>query len=724
MASIKQRATNAHDPDSRYGNGPTGKKAVNNPLDTEEMQQFAQQCEEWWIEARDKHAESRLQRFIDHDYYDHDQISPEDRAVYEERNQAPIVHNLVHPAIDWLTGTERRTRIDWKVLPRAPEDDAGAKAQTHLLKYVSDANNAGFERSRAFKDAAISGVGFVEEFLRRDKSQEPVGFGYADWRYLWWDPYSRDPDFGDARYFHRVKFTDLDRSVALFPKRSGDLKAVAVSTIDNEFVLLDELDEVPAMFALSSSGTQHALRAASGLSDRHARRRVRLIETWYPRAQVSQEVVAAIADCQDLHGLLYDATNAELRDKLDAGQITLVDAITTRMHLAIWSPGVGLLQHGPSPYQHNQLPFSAVWCFRHHRDGMPYGYVRGMRDPQDEYNKRRAKALFAASVNRVLFEEDAFDEDDERESLDEISKPNGEVRLATGGLNKLKIDTGQEVAQQHIEFMQEAKQQVYEGSGITRENLAHDTNAISGRAILAKQQQGAVTTAEVFDNFRMMIQISGRKLLSNTKIGMALPRQVRILGGNEGIEWLAINQPTYDPTTGTVTWENDILNTMSDFVVGEQDFRETIRMAMAESLMETIGKMPPELALQLIDLAVELTDLPNKDEFVARVRKLNGTAPTPPDPAQVEQANAAAAAQQRDAQIAEEERLAKADKDRASAEKLRADAKKTVIDAKTGAFNAAALVSTAIPLATAADELFAGASATPPQPVPPGVPPQ
>lgn len=721
MAGIKQSASKAHDPDSRYGADKPVKAAPASPLDSEAMTELAKQFEQWWIEARDKHAQNRMERFLDHDYYDHDQISPEDRAVYEERNQAPVVFNLVHGAIDWLSGTERRTRVDWDVQPRGPEDEQGAKAQKQVLKYVSDANRAGWERSRAFKDAVTSGVGFVEEFLRKDKSQEPVGYGYVDWRYLWWDPYSRDLDFGDARYFHRVKFTDLDRAVAMFPDRAADLKAVSVNTVDDDFELMDEVDGMPAMFSLSGNGNFNALRAGSGITDRHSRQRVRLIETWYPRTQVSKEIVAEIVDTTDMAGLLFDATNAQMVEKLEAGQISLSDAITTRMHMAIWSPGLGICQNGESPYRHNQIPFTAAWCYRHHRDGMPYGYVRGMRDAQDEYNKRRAKALFAASVNRVLFENDAFDEDDERDSLDQISLPNGEVRLATGGMGKIKIDTGMDVSATHTAFQAEAKEHIYEGNGITRENLGQTTNAISGRAIVAKQQQGAVTTAEVFDLFRLFIEISGQKLLEVTKQGMSKPRQVRVLGGNEGLEWLAINQPVYNYDTGEVTWDNDILNTLADFKVAQQDFRETLRMAMAESLFETIGKLPPEIAMQLIDLAVELTDLPNKQEFIARVRKINGMTPQPVDPAQAEAEAAQAAAAQRAADLEAAEREAAVEDKRAGAELKRAQAKKAVIGAKTDALNTAGLVAAALPIAAAADDLYAGASATPPQPVPPGV---
>ena len=714
----------AYDPDSRYRSGtPVAESLPSSPLDTEEMRGLAKQFEEWFCEARDMHAESRNQRFIDHDYYDHQQITPEDMAVYEARNQAPVVFNIVHGAIDWLSGTERRTRVDWHIDPRGPEDEAGAKAQTHLLKFTSDANRAPWERSRAFKDAIISGVGFTEEFKRNDASQTPVGYAYSDWRNLWWDPYSRDLDMGDARYFHRVKFVDLDRAIAMFPDRKADLEALAVATYDNEYELLDEAAGLPGMLVLSGTNML-STGMTSGMRDRFARKRVRLFETWYPRAQVSKKIRALIADCCDLDDLAYDETNAELREKVENKQISLIDTVTTRMHMGLWTFGAGILKHSESPYRHNMTPFTPIWCYRNHRDGMPYGFVRGMRDAQDEYNKRRAKALFAASVNQVRYESDAFDQDDADDGLDQISRPDGEVELAPGGLKKIEVVNNLEVSAAHVAFMAEAKEHVYEGNGITRENLGQETNSISGRAILAKQQQGSVTSAEVFDLYRLAFEISGQKLLENVKQFMPQPRQIKVLGGNEGAQWVAINQPVYDHMTGEVRFENDTLNTLSDFKVDAQDYRETVRFAMAESLLETIGKMPPEVALQLLDLALELTDLPNKQEIVDRIRKMNGIAPKAPlTPEQQAAADAQTAAAQNEANIANEERAAKADRDRAQAEKLRADAKGSTLSAQEKAINTAQIAHAALPFVQAADQLFAGAGATPPNPVPPGVQP-
>ena len=106
--------------------------------------------------------------------------------------------------------------------------------------------------------------------------------------------------------------------------------------------------------------------------------------------------------------------------------------------------------------------------------------------------------------------------------------------------------------------------------------------------------------------------------------------------------------------------ENDITRTKADFVVSEADWRATMRQAAAEQLMEMIGKMPPQIGLMLLDLAVESMDLPNREEIAKRIRASTGmkdpdqTEPTPEDIAQ-QQAQAEQAAAQKamfDAELA------------------------------------------------------------------------
>lgn len=662
----------------------------------------------WYSDQVDAHLENRREQLLDADYYDLDQIDERTRRVLEARNQAPLTFDLTHAVVDWIAGTERRTRVDWKVHPRGPEDLQSAEVKTQLLKFVSDTNQAAWERSKAFKDAVKVGVGWIREFAQMDPDRLPVTVQHTDWKAIRWDEYSRADDLRDCRAINIDRYIDLDYSIAMFPDRADELRRVSQQFVDaaTEYVEDDLL--MPQMF--------HGQRVRAGTfaghvrCDRRRRSRVKLVETEYRRVVTEKRVRDLSNSYPELANVMFDPTDGEMADYLARGLITVDDRPVERMWVAIWVPETSILcLHEPMPYKHGRFSLTPTWCYRRDRDGLPYGVIRGLRDPQDEYNKRRGKALFALSTNRLMYEEDAIAKGvDEEDFLEEAAKPNGQLKLASGALQKgkIKIETGGEIATGHITLMEGAARHMFESSGVTRENLGLDSDAKSGKAIIAKQQQGAVGTAEIFDNNRRALQISGEKTLSLTEQYITMPMQIRVVGP-EGVQFVAINQPVADPLTGKVVFENDILSSQADFVVDTQSHHETIRMAMAEQLMETIAGLDPQVGLQLLDLAVELTDLPNRQELVARIRQLNGVGQPAPEPDP--QAEAAAEEQRRaeaEARDVQNQRLlAQADRDRATAENLRAKAQQTTVATKGQALGVAGALQSAIHLAPAADRL-------------------
>lgn len=667
------------------------------------------QLESWYLEQVDAHAQNRREQILDADFYDHDQWDPESVAVLAERNQAALVFNLIKPTVDWLIGTERRTRIDWKVHPRGPEDEALAQAKSKTLKFVADVNEAGFERSRQFADAVKVGVGWVREFAQADADPLPVGVTHIDWKMVRWDPYGRKDDLSDCRSLTLERYVDLDWALALYPAQADALRAAAVNALDPQLELLEDDLALPGLFWGSRPTPGAASLNGSLRLARSCRSRVKLIETEYRRLVRERRLRVLVDDYEALRGAPYDPADGAVNDLLLERKLALDDKPVDRVWRAVWTSGV-LCENAPVPYRHGRFSVTPLWAYRRHRDGLPYGVIRGLRDPQEEYNKRRSKALFAASTNRIIYEKDAIAAEDEDGVLAEAAKPNGQIRLAKDALmqGRFRIDAQVEVTAGHVQLMEQSRQHINEGSGVTRENLGLESGAQSGRAIIAKQQQGAVTTAEIFDNYRRAIQQSGRKTLSLTEQYLTQPMQIRIADG-VGAQWLAINAPSVDPLTGEVIWANDLTASEADFVVDQQDYRETTRMAMAETLFETIRTLPPPLQLQLLDLAIDLTDLPNRAEIVARLREINGVARDGAATPQHQQAADAQAqqAQQHEAQLAQAEREARVAKDRASAEKLLAQAQDTRLATKASALDLAALLQHALPLAPAADRLAA-----------------
>lgn len=696
-------------------------------LDTQENRNLLRRLEEWWCEARDLHADNRREQMIDADYYDCLQWTAADAAVLQDRGQAPLTFPLIKQMCDWVIGTERRTRIDWDVLPRKESDVQAANVKKQVLKYISDINGAGWERSAQFGDQIKVGVGWTEECYNNDQFEEPITVRWQDWKGMWWDPYSRHTTLRDCRYLHRAKWLDLDYAVAMFPDRSAELQTRATDALDPLIETLELEASLPQMFYSSGYATRGMSSAGVGSLglfgttsiERRSRKRVLCLETWYRKAVNTPMLLG-----DDVDGKVpFDPNSADHQQMLARGAVSLVDSVSEQMMLAIWTPGL-LLRSSASPYKHRRFPFTPAWGYRRHRDGMPYGLIRPSRDSQDEFNKRKSRILFELSTTKVMFENGAFDQGDEDDMLEEIKRADGEVRVAKGALehNKIRIERGLDKLEGQIRMLEEARESVYESSGVTRENTGTSTGDQSGRAILAKQQQGSVTTAELFDNFRQAIQESGQKTLSNCEQFMTMPKIIRVAGPDGAKNWVPINQPYFDPVRGGVFFENDITDSEADFIVDETDYRETVRMAMAESLFELIGRLPPQMAMALLDIAVDMTDLPNKQDLVNRIRKLNGQ--MAPGAENTPEGQAAAANQQQQQDAAAQRQAAKEQADidlthaKTEATLAKGDldtvtAQHRAVQGKTDAMRTASLVRAAPNLAPAADRLWDPSQAFP-----------
>lgn len=153
--------------------------------------------------------------------------------------------------------------------------------------------------------------------------------------------------------------------------------------------------------------------------------------------------------------------------------------------------------------------------------------------------------------------------------------------------------------------------------------MGRQTNAVSGEAIKARQFQGSVVTTEPFDNLRYGTQTQGEKQLSLTEQFYTQEKVIRLTGSKGALEWVHINVPELQ-ADGSVRFINDMTSSQADFVVSEQDYAGTLRQVMLENLTKLAERLPPDLALRMLTIAMEFSDLPNKDEVADEIRKMTG----------------------------------------------------------------------------------------------------
>jgi hypothetical protein len=706
------RMSNAVQP---YGNEPI--KA--HELDTDRNIRLWDNLLGHWRRELSRQYDNRLEMGLDADFYDGIQWNANDAETVRERGQQPLVFNVIATTINWLLGTEKRGRTDYKILPRRKEGGKSAEMKTQLLKYLSDANRTEFHISRAFADAVKVGVGWLEEGVQSDDEGEPIYDRYESWRNMLHDSAATELDLEDGRYIFRSKWMDTDIAKAMFPKRKAIIDIAASETGAFFRAMSGSGDE--AMDSAEQDMQESYLNGVGG-TDHSDRERVRMIECWF-KIPTEEDFIKG----GDFTGEIFDARSPGHMSEIESGRGEVVRKVRMRTFCAIFTEA-GLVHLSKSPYRHNRYPFTPIWCYRRDRDNLPYGVVRQMRDPQQDVNKRASKALHILNTNKVIMDEGAVD--DLEAFKEEVSRPDAIIIKKQG--KSLELNVEREFAQTHMQMMEISINRIQHMSGVTDESMGRTTNATSGRAIIARQDQGALATASIFDNLRFARQVSGEKKLSLIEQFMDKRKEFRITNQRGHAEY---------PVANDGMPENDIVRTKADFVISEEDWNSTMRQAQVQALMDlftTLGPVAPEIMIGSLDLLVETMDVPQREELVKRIRALTGAEdpdadPENPDEETMQRQAAKEAESQRMQKMAElemagmeatvAEKMAKTGKLEVEIARILSQTKGGNVETQVRALEAAAQILSNMGLAPVADILMAEAEPKPPQPPMPPPPP-
>lgn len=642
-----------------------------------------------WFVAETYRQRSNRQRMAKSEaYYDQYQYDARTKAAIEARGQYAIVFDRIAPQIDWLIGTERRTRIDYRVDAREAIDTEAltdGENKTKLLKYLDDTGDSVFHRSHAFGITCKAGLAWTEIGADMDNSGEtPVFEVHLSWRDIVHDSFSMAMDPRLMRYIFRIKVVDLDIALAYFPKSKQELMRVQQDAADLDTMRpwISTPGSVLDLEALFGNA------AADGLANEaypmpnlfQGRRRVLLIEAW---------------------------TMEPVRIGPDGRQGGLSDPIRMRPRVTIMTE-FAILWEGWSPYAHNRFPFVPYWAYREAATGLPYSPVRRAMDKQDGLNGAMSRAHYEIATNQIVAEAGAFEPegmgiDEVREEVDD---PEGTIVLANGGLERFQIRRGFEKAEAHMAMAERYIAHLDEASAITREQRGADRAPISGIARQVKENQGSVVTAELFDNVLLAHKWSGEIKLSVVEQYVTKPLAVAVGDERGQKKILEVNQQNPDGT-----WRNDITARKGRFVIAEQPWRQSLAQGHFESLMELLTQLAPvmpQVVTALLDMVFEFADIPNKKSVLERIRAVTGQ-PGPDNqetPEQIEQKKKAAAIAQAEFEAKLAGLQAQVREAQGKGEKLNAEAMLKQLEALYTAAQAAQTVQMNPGVAPMADEIL------------------
>lgn len=584
---------------------------------------------------------NRREMSVDEDFYDGNQFTPEELQQLEDRGIPAVSVNLIGPTIDLLLGMEAKSRTDWIVRPEAGgQADDLALAMSERLSTAEKQTNADAACSAALMRQIIAGLGVVEVGYEPDPFKYPHRVRAHDWREFWIDPLSVEDDLSDARYVRRAKFFDRGELVARFKDKARAIRDIG--TVHGWTTRTAEpWDLAPDLLPSEGVWRDYSLRDMEWFDTE--RDRLMLEEIWY-RVFVRGEIIRM----QDGTAMRFDEANPVHVAAVQAGQVQLFEAAWSEMRVAYFIGPLRVMDIA-SPYPHREFPYVFFWGQREGRSRAPYGVVRRMRPMQREINARRSKMMWALSAKRVTVTKGMVDDVEElrieagrADALFELNNvPNGEF----------KVDDNAGISEPQYKVLVDSIQRLQDVAGVYNTQLGKkDSGAESGVAINQLIEQGSTTVAPLFSKFKAGRTRVGQILLALELTALERLRNVPVqVQTGRGRKTVYLNKPIEAPLDGIEALQNNVASAKLKVTLDDTPSSATFRQQQFDRIAEIISgvqKVNPEAAFKLLDLLIDASDVPNKQEFVDRIREMLGMSADPEAMSPEQQAEAQAQAEE------------------------------------------------------------------------------
>lgn len=581
-------------------------------------------------------------------YYDGDQLPPEVLQVLKDRGQPMTIHNLIAPTVDGVLGMEAKTRTDLLVISDDPDDETEKLAEAINAEFADACRlgNMNKARSDAYAEQIKAGLSWVEVRRNSDPFGPEFKVSTVSRNEVFWDWLSREADLSDCRWLMRRRWMDTDEAKATFP---GMAQVIDYAIDDwRGFVDTTVTEGQPSPLMSAWEEYQSWDRQQNEWLQRE-RRRVLLQVVYYrtfdrlPVMALSSGRVVAF----DKNNLMHAVAVASGRVQVRVGRVSRIREA--------WFVGPHFIVDRPCSAPQGMFPLVPFWGYRKDKTGEPYGLISRAIPAQDEVNFRRIKLTWLLQAKRVIMDEDATQLSD-NELMEQIERPDGIIKLNPARKNQksvadvFRVEQDFQVASQQFQVMQESEKLIQDTMGVYSAFLGQDSNASSGVAISNLVEQGATTLAEINDNYQFACQQVGRLLLAYLLDDLKKRRNHAVVINRDDRQRRQTIVLNAEGDNGELT--NDISRLNTHIALAPVQQTPAFKAQLAQRMSEVIQGLPPQVQAVVLDLWVNLLDVPQKQEFVERIRAALGT-PKSPDEMTLEEQEAAAQQQALEQQQAE-----------------------------------------------------------------------
>ena len=556
----------------------------------------------------------------DMDYADGKQLDSDLLRRQKELGIPPAVENRISPALRSLSGYEATTRTDWRVTPNGEvEGREVAEAINYKLNQAEKKSKADKACSNAFSAQIACGIGWVEVSRESDPFKYPYRCRAVHRNEIHWDMTSEEPDLSDARWLRRQKWLRPERIAQVFPEH-----AELVYALGKHGSQWYELD--PTMDGGGDTGLQNAWHQGrhSTIAEHRwynqANKEMCLVELWYRRW-----VTIFVIKTPNGRVVEYDADNPSHIAAVAYGKAKILKANVSKVRRSYWL-GRHCLYDGESPYKHSHFPYVPFIGFKENSSGVPFGYVRDMRFPQDSLNSGISKLRWAMSVVRVERTKGAVDMTD-AQLRKQIAKPNSDIvlnhqHMAQQG-SRFEVHRDYQLTDQHYQMLQDNRASIVAVSDITQGFMGKAGNATSGRQEQMQIEQSNQSLAVIMDNFRQARTLIGEQLMALIIEDMGNDEQAVIIAGDAitPARKVVVNKPEVDPDTGMVYLSNDIQRTALSVSLEDVPSTNAYRGQQLNAMSEAVKSLPPQYQAAVLPFMMSLMDIPKKEQVIEAVKQ-------------------------------------------------------------------------------------------------------
>lgn len=401
--------------------------------------------------------------------------------------------NRIRRIKNMISGYQRKNRKSTIVVPVENADDQTSDQFTKIMSWCNQQENILHTISDSFDGALVTGMNLLQVWVdyRNDPVSGNIKVDNCSYNSFLIDPYFRKKDLSDCNALWKRSYLTKAEAMSLLPDHKEEISSLSgMNAKDGKFQFM------PENFDLS-------------------RKNLLSYDEYYYRSYRNQQM---LVDSETGESLEWRGKDPEaLKEFLRIyPQVIVLDQEVPTVKMAVVVQGK-VFYDGVNPLGTDKYPFVPV--FGYYNPQMPdyslrvQGVVRGLRDPQYLYNRRKVIELdiaeSKATTGWIAKENALVDPKDVYKS----GQGQSIFLKETAQMTDIQPIPTQDIPQSFFQMSQILGQEIQEISGVNEELLGSATDDKAGILSMLRQGAGLTTLQTLFDQLDMSQKLLGQLMI-------------------------------------------------------------------------------------------------------------------------------------------------------------------------------------------------------------------